>query len=72
MILTSDFLLTLIAIAIAIVMTTLTGAPPVSTAFAGPMSLALPPVSKEIYDDVKLLVTSVPSLLLERASFERA
>jgi hypothetical protein len=35
-------------------MTILTGAPPVSIAFAGPMSLASPPVSGEIYDDVKL------------------
>jgi len=37
-------------------MTTLTGAPPVSTASAGPMSLALPPVSWKVYDDVKLLI----------------
>ncbi len=34
-------------------MTTLTGAPPVSTASAGPMSLAPPPVSGE---DAKLLI----------------
>ena len=32
----------------------LTGAPPVSTAFVDLMSLASPPVSGEIYDDVKL------------------
>jgi len=37
-------------------MTTLTGAPPVSIASAGPMSLAPPPVSGEVYDDVKLLI----------------
>jgi len=37
-------------------MTILTGAPPVSVAFADPMSLASPPVSKEIYNDAKLLI----------------
>jgi len=37
-------------------MTTLTGAPPVSIAFAGPMSLASPLVSGEIYNDAKLLI----------------
>ena len=37
-------------------MTTLTGAPPVSIAFAGPMSLTPPPVSREIYNDAKLLI----------------
>ncbi len=37
-------------------MTDLTGIPPVSTAFAGPMSLAPPPVSGQVYDDVKLLI----------------
>ena len=37
-------------------MTTLTGAPPVSTASVGPMTLAPPPVSGEVYDDVKLLI----------------
>ncbi len=37
-------------------MITLTGAPPVSTASAGPMSLAPPPVSGKVYDDVKLLI----------------
>ncbi len=37
-------------------MTTLIGAPPVSIASAGPMSLASPPVSGKVYDDVKLLI----------------
>ncbi len=37
-------------------MTTLTDAPPVSTASAGPMSLAPPPVLGKVYDDVKLLI----------------
>jgi len=37
-------------------MTTLTGAPPVSTASVDLMSLAPPPVSGEVYDDVKLLI----------------
>jgi len=37
-------------------MTTLTGAPPVSIASAGPMSLAPPPVSGEVYNDAKLLI----------------
>jgi hypothetical protein len=37
-------------------MTTLTGAPPVSIASVDPMSLTSPPVSEEIYDDVKLLI----------------
>jgi hypothetical protein len=63
----STFLLTLIiaiaitivitiAIAIVIVMTILTGAPPVSTTFAGLMSLTSPPVLRKVYDDVKFLV----------------
>ncbi len=38
------------------VMTDLTGVPPVSTAFAGPMSLTPPSVSEQVYDDVKLLI----------------
>ena len=33
-------------------MTTLTGVPSVSTAFAGPMSLAPPPVSGKIYEQI--------------------
>jgi len=37
-------------------MTTLTGAPPVSIASAGPMSLASLPVSGEVYNDAKLLI----------------
>jgi len=37
-------------------MTTLTGAPPVSIASAGPMSLASSPVSREVYNDAKLLI----------------
>jgi hypothetical protein len=37
-------------------MTTLTDAPPVSIAFADPMSLASPFVQGEVYDDVKLLI----------------
>jgi len=37
-------------------MTTLTDAPPVSIASVGPMSLAPPPVSGKVYDDVKLLI----------------
>ncbi len=37
-------------------MTTLTDASPVSIAFADLMSLTSPPVSKEVYNDVKLLI----------------
>ncbi len=37
-------------------MTTLTGAPSVSIASVGPMSLTSPPVSKEVYNDAKLLI----------------
>ena len=37
-------------------MITLTGAPPVSIASVGPMSLAPPSVSGEVYNDVKLLI----------------
>ncbi len=37
-------------------MTTLTDAPPVSTASVGPMSLTSSPVSGKVYDAVKLLI----------------
>jgi len=37
-------------------MITLIGVPPVSIAFVDPMSLTSPPVSRKIYNDVKLLI----------------